>query len=283
MKSQLPSNRTKNLKERNFISSQDGPMPALSRRMDCGAIIIDPPAEALCAACARAFLPLRRMHQQEPVSQQPIATSAAAFALPPIPSLAAQRLVSHTHDVWIYIAGSTVLKAFLQPLGITAFKIGSTACRDVDDRISDLRRKQYAGKLGVPGDFNSPATTLEKAHEWFLTPIQPEYMTNALLPPGIAIEKNTLRVTVPRSVSHARFDEALRSLLAERALDRYLESVEGRKRLIAAGCNPDQSLVTDYDLIGLSRRSKASEIYLIRVRRELPELIKAISALIAGL
>lgn len=205
------------------------------------------------------------------------------FALAPVPSRAAQGLRAESHDVWLYLAGSTALRGFLKPLGATAYKIGTSSRRDVQDRILDLRRKRYAGLFGPVDDPNAPGHRLAKAHEWFMSPILPAHLGGADLPTGMRLDEGALQLALPSATSLTDFDEAVRAMLRSRALDAFLAGPDGRRRLQAVGLDPAHALVTEYDLIGRVRRSRAQELYLIRPMKEMPALVPALSQLVAGL
>ncbi len=105
-----------------------------------------------------------------PASSAP-ASAGASFPLAAIPPLGAQGLAGGTHEVAIYIAGATHLRDHLKPLGVTAYKIGATGCREPQQRVEDLRRKGYASILKRPDDPHDQGIALHHGHEWFLVPI----------------------------------------------------------------------------------------------------------------
>jgi hypothetical protein len=213
------------------------------------------------------------------------------FALPPIPSMAEQNLHDGQHHATLYLAGATHLRDFCQVLGVTAFKIGITGNRDAQARIVDLRRKSYGSlllPLGNTGDATqppiTPAATLALAHEWFLMPLQEEWLADTIMPDGVTLNGNTLGITVPRSITTEALDKAVHALLGPRSLQAYLATPEGRARMIAAGRDPDSWLHTSYSLMTEKQRiSPVAEIYLFRPRRELPELVMALGALLESL
>jgi hypothetical protein len=215
----------------------------------------------------------------------------SGFALPPIPSMAEQNLHNGQHHATLYLAGATHLRDFCQPIGVTAFKIGITGNRDAQARIVDLRRKSY-GSLLLPlrnaadGTAPSimPAATLALANEWFLMPLQGEWLTNTVLADGVTLKGNTIGITVPRGITTEALDKAVHALLGPRSLQAYLATPEGRARMIAAGRDPDSWLHTSYSLMTTKQRiSPVAEIYLFRPRRELPELVTALGALLESL
>jgi hypothetical protein len=213
------------------------------------------------------------------------------FALPPIPSMAEQNLRDGQHHATLYLAGATHLRDFCQPLGVTAFKIGITGNRDAQARIVDLRRKRYGSLLLPSGNTKggtlqlvSPAATLALAHEWFLMPLSGEWLADTVLPDGVILNGNTLGITIPRGITTETLDKAVHALLRPRSLRAYLATPEGRARMIAAGRDPDSWLHTSYALMTEKQRiSPVAEIYLFRPRRELPELVVALGALLKSL
>jgi hypothetical protein len=218
-------------------------------------------------------------------------TGAPPFALPPIPSMGHQGLEGGAHHASLYLAGATHLRDFCQPLGVTAFKIGITGNRDAQARIEDLRRKQYGSLLLSPGTItgdravmNTLGMTMTSANEWFLIPLNAEWLADFNMPAGMALNGNTLAITVPPGVTTEALDKAVHDLLQPRSLRTYLQTVEGCGRMIAAGRNPSAWLHTSYGLMTQKRRiSAAEEIYLFRPRRELPALVIALGGLLKGL
>jgi hypothetical protein len=215
----------------------------------------------------------------------------SGFALPHIPSMAEQNLHDGQHHATLYLAGATHLRDFCQPLGVTAFKIGITGNRDAQARIVDLRRKSY-GSLLLPlantKNGKAPSitltTTLALAHEWFLMPLSHEWLADTVLPNGVSLNSNTLGFTIPPGITTEAVDKAVHALLGPRSLQAYLATPEGRARMIAAGRDPGSWLHTSYTLMTEKQRiSPVAEIYLFRPRRELPELVAALGALLESM
>jgi hypothetical protein len=228
------------------------------------------------------------------------ARGAPSFSLPPIPSMAHQRLEGGAHHASLYLAGATHLRDFCQPLGVTAFKIGITGNRDAQARIEDLRRKQYGSLLLTPDQTASGKRTpdgaptpshppnlppaLASANEWFLIPLSPDWLAGFDMPSGTALKGNTLAISVPAGITTEALDKAVHDLLRPRSLRTYLQTDEGRSRMIAAGHDPAAWLHTSYSLMTRQHRiSAAEEIYLLRPRRELPALFTALGGLLKGL
>ena len=211
-----------------------------------------------------------------------IPAAPSPFALARIPSLAEQELADGFHYAWMYFVGATHLRNLLKPLGVTAFKGGISGCRDVGERVLDLRRKKYASvaKYGIGSD--TPSVDLLLSHEWFLVPIRESDLNGIPLPDGISLVDGCLRLRIPTRLSITVVDQAVANLLADRELNRYLGSADGRQRLAAAGYDPNLQLWTRYALMGPElRESKACEIVLIRVRREISAFAAALAAMIA--
>jgi hypothetical protein len=215
----------------------------------------------------------------------------SGFVLPPIPSMAMQNLHDGQHHATLYLAGATHLRDFCQPLGVTAFKIGITGNRDAQARIVDLRRKSYGSlllPLGNAGDGTppliTPTTTLALAHEWFLMPLQEEWLADTIVPDSVTLNGNTIGITVPRGITTEAVDKAVHALLRPRSLRAYLATPEGRARMIAAGRDPESWLHTSYSLMTEKQRiSPVAEIYLFRPRRELSKLVAELGALLGSL
>jgi hypothetical protein len=210
----------------------------------------------------------------------PASATGALFPLTPPPPLAAQGLAEGSHTVAIYLLGGTALRDYLRPIGLTAWKVGVTGCREVERRAADCRRKKYASVLKRPGDPTDPGRELADGHEWFVVPMQPDWLGRQAQPEGLALRDGVLRLTMPTSVTVTMVDQALRAMLRPRALHAYLDSPEGQKRLSEAGYDPKARLHTRYTLMTPTPRlSFARELYLIRPQRELPALVTAIDAI----
>jgi hypothetical protein len=227
-------------------------------------------------------------------------SDAPSFSLPPIPSMAHQRLEGGAHHASLYLAGATHLRDFCQPLGVTAFKIGITGNRDAQARIEDLRRKRYGSLLLTPDQVTSSGRAsngaptpshppdlppaLASAIEWFLIPLSPDWLAGFNMPSGTALKGNTLAISVPAGITTEALDKAVHDLLRPRSLRTYLQTDEGRGRMIAAKRDPAAWLHTSYSLMTQERRISATEeIYMLRPRRELPALITALGGLLQGL
>jgi hypothetical protein len=213
---------------------------------------------------------------------QPDATTL--FPLKTPPPLAAQRLDRGTHEMVVYLLGATHLRDFLKPIGLTAWKVGVTGCREAERRAEDCRRKKYASILKRPADASDPGRMLNNGHEWFIAPVQEAWLGGNELPVGITIRDGTIRLTMPTAVTVVDVDRALHDVLHSRSLNAYLDGPDGQRRLLAAGYDPKARLHTSYTLMTpLPRLSLAKELYLIRPQRELLGLVHAIEAVAARL
>jgi hypothetical protein len=210
-----------------------------------------------------------------------IASVVDAFPLPPIPPMAAQGLDGMTHVVRVYFAGSTHMLEFLKPLGLSAYKVGVTGCRDPLERIGDLRRNCYAQLYKRPKDDSDAGILLNNAREWFLAPVSTADVGLSSLPRHITIAEGHIVLRVPRSITIAAVDKAVHVLLRPRALRDFFCSPDGRGRLVAAGHDPNRWFHTIYQLVEMQPRiSAAEELYLVRPKRELTALIQGLAAIL---
>ena len=211
-----------------------------------------------------------------------VPTAPLPFARARIPSLAQQELADGHHFAWLYFVGSTHIRNLLKTLGITAYKVGVSGCRDVGQRVLDLRRKKYAGVAKYSAGPDTPGVELDLSHEWFLVLIRESDLNNIPLPDGIYLVDGCLRVRIPTRISVDIFEKAVADLLADRELNRFFDSPDGRQRLTAAGHDPNLQLWSRYALMGPElRESKAKEIVLIRARKEISAFAAAVTAMIA--
>ena len=181
----------------------------------------------------------------------------------------------------LYVAGNSAIRDFLQALGITGYKCGLTSRRDVLERIRHLRLRRY-GAILAPLD-RRDEEILDHPHgdEWFLSELpdpslDPEAQKILALIPFAAYRDGIITFRLPQGRSLVEVEQKFQQLLAGRDLNRFLETQDGRERLVEAGWPANSRLYTDYRLIGERRRSLASEIVLIRPRRELAVLLQAL-------
>lgn len=208
-----------------------------------------------------------------------VARRGPTLPLLPMPSRQSLGLGDRTHEVRVYVAGATHLRSYLKPLGITAYKVGVTGRRSTWDRILDLRANRYGGLLR--NEATHVVTRLDHADEWFQMPLEDPSAGLWDLPAGIRIERNTIVMTVSTRIAIEQLDDAIHAALAPRELRGYFRSEEGHARLIEAGYDPNCHLWTDYGLANDGRRPSAvSELYLIRPRREVRELVTCFGAII---
>jgi hypothetical protein len=202
------------------------------------------------------------------------------FELPEIPSRERQGLAAGVACA-MYLAGGTAPRDFFQPLGVTAFKGGLTSRRDVLQRILDLRARSYASVIAPLEQREHTISKHPLGCEWFLSPVpDPDGDSEALALlekiPGGAYDNGVIKFRLPHGRELPEIEKKFQSLLAPRALNRFLASEDGKRRLIGAGFPETARLFTDYDLIGNVRRSLASELFLVRPRRELGVLLAAL-------
>jgi hypothetical protein len=208
------------------------------------------------------------------------AADARALALPPIPSRRSQGLEEGLPTV-LYLAGSTALRDFLRPLGVTGFKAGLSGRRHVEDRILDLRNRRYAAIVADLADRSVAIVDHPLGREWFLTPLPDcsgvsEVADWLVKLPSGEFQSGVITFRVPHSVQIASLEKRFQSILYERNLNTYLDSDEGKRRLEEAGLTPTTRLFTDYDLLGKPRRSLASELFCVRPTREAAVLLQAL-------
>lgn len=167
---------------------------------------------------------------------------------------------------------------FLIPLGIQAFKIGVTGCISPQARIEDLRRKGYANLWGPVDGTLEDCRSLDQAEEWFLMPWREHDLADFVLPEGIHLVDGALEVELPFGIHVEDLDRAVHGLLAPRALDKFLASAEGRKRLEKTGFEPQGfEIKTKYTLMEVTDRlSAVREIYITRPRIELRAFVNAL-------
>jgi hypothetical protein len=181
----------------------------------------------------------------------------------------------------LYVAGCTALRDFFQAMGVTGYKCGLSSRRDVLERIRDLRARRY-GAILAPLDHRDDEI-LDHPHgdEWFLSELpdpclDPEAAKILSSIPFAAYRDGIITFRLPEGKSLVEVERKFQQLLAGRDLNRYLETQDGRERLIEAGMPANARLFTDYLLLGDRRRSLASEIVLVRPRRELAMLLQAL-------
>jgi hypothetical protein len=128
-----------------------------------------------------------------------------------------------------------------------------------------LRNRRYAA---IVADLNNRGETLldhPLGEEWFLSPlpdcsgISEVAAWQAKLPHG-EFRNGVISFRIPCSVQLASLEKRFQSVLCGRNLNAYLDTDDGKKRLVEAGLAPTTRLFTDYDLLGTTRRSLASEI-----------------------
>lgn len=204
-------------------------------------------------------------------------SSEACFPLAPIPSRQHQSL-DQGSKLAIYLAGSRATEQFLKPLGVTAYQIGLTGRRHVDDRILDKRKRRYGSILADPHNPADSPVELPLGGDVFLTRIDDAMLQGTTIPAGLSIDNGVVTFMVKPGVTVEQVDKLLSNALKDRDLNHYLGTGEGQRRMRQAGHNPRHRVMTRYSDIGThTRLSLAQEIFLIRPRRELKGLLDLIA------
>lgn len=202
------------------------------------------------------------------------------LALPPIPPRRRQGLDDGVHAA-LYLCGATSLRDFMQPLGVTGFKIGLTSRRDIQNRVVDLRERRYGAIVADLADRNATILDHPLGQEWFLSPIpdpagDPRAEARlAELPQG-EFTNGVVSFRLPPGMQMASLEKGFQHFLQDRNLNSYLDSDDGKTRLRETGLPPTTRLFTDYDLMGPPRRSLACEIFCVRPKREVVVLLTAL-------
>ena len=206
----------------------------------------------------------------------------ASFPLPRIPSRQHQRLDEGT-KLAIYIAGSRAHQHFLQPMGMTAFQVGVTGRRNVEDRIEDKRYRRYGSILMDPRAPDAGSHCLRWGHDICLIKIWNKMLQGVTIPPGLAVTDGVIEVRLSPGITTEEADKRVSRMLEPRSVNRYLATPDGQKRMQQAGYDPNHRLTTAYTDIGREPRySLAEEIYLIRPKREMQGLLDAVAEALKG-
>lgn len=112
-------------------------------------------------------------------------------------------------QVAAYAFGSTAVRDFLMPLGVTAYKYGLTGRRYVDQRVSDLRRMHYASIIAPTSDPQRPIRISPNGHEWFLSPLaEGEDVVGQLAKlPHARFDKGVISFRIPPTVNVAALEK----------------------------------------------------------------------------
>ncbi|PPD15243.1 MAG: hypothetical protein CTY25_07485 [Methylobacterium sp.] len=236
--------------------------------------------------CTINTIPISTTPKAEERSHQP-ATTPVTFGPPP-QAVLSNRLVDAaggTHRVVIYSAGSRGLANFIRPLGLTAYKLGVTSAGDAQRRVVDLRRKHYGSLFGRLDQPIEALETIEQADEWALVPWQVDPAKERRdLPPGFFLRNGVLEVEIRLDVPVETVDQAVHAMMAERALDAFLATTEGKARLRAVRRDPEGVLLTPYTLMYETVRiSRVKELYLYRPQLEFPQLVACLAKILAPL
>ena len=202
------------------------------------------------------------------------------LSLPPIPPRKFQGLEGGV-AVCLYVAGATHLRDFLRPLGVTAFKLGLTARREYEERLLDLRKRRYAALVVDLDHRDVVLVDHPRGHEWFFSELPDpahDVLSASLLKllPSAEFLQGVIAFRTPAVINLTGFEQRFQLLMQARNLNTYLSSADGKSRLGDVRLPARTRLCTDYDLVGETRRSVASELFCIRPRRELAAILTAL-------
>ena len=182
------------------------------------------------------------------------------------------------------IAGATHIRDFLQPMGLTAFRIFVSEPGHSRREIEELRRQRGGRVLADANDPHDVGTALADADEWFATPLSETMMEGAVLPGRIRIENDCIAFRLFEPAPLVVMQAAVHAMLQPRCLRSYLGSADGRERLAFAGHKTGSWFHTrEAGSLAAGKRTPLTGMFLIRPRRELPPLANALSELLKAL
>jgi len=202
------------------------------------------------------------------------------FSLPAIPSRKAQGLEGGATAV-LYVCGATHLREFLRPLGVTAFTIGITGRRYYKERGVDLKGRRYAALIIDMAHKDKIILDHPMGGEWFFSELpdpakDPKAAELLKRLPNAEFHDGVIAFRTPPGVGLAELEQRFQVLMTARNLNTFLASADGKARLADVGLPPRTRLCTDYDLLGVTRRSVASELFCVRPQKELVMLLSAL-------
>jgi hypothetical protein len=221
-------------------------------------------------------------HHANPIAD---ATSpeTSSFSLSPIPSRRHQKLDVGQHCA-LYLAGSRAHQHLFQPMGFTAFQCGVSGRRSISDRIEDKRYRRYGSILLDTNNRERNAQCLMWGHDIFLVRITPEMLGEMEIPNGFAITDGVITFRIRPNITIEHIDKAVSRMLANRSVNTFLDTKDGQERMLATGHDPNLRLHTAYTNIGRAPRySLAEEVYLLRPKREMPQLLQTLAKTLADL
>lgn len=199
--------------------------------------------------------------------------------------------VAPRHDTRVlmalYVLGSAVLRDFTKPLGITAYNVGITLERNLGEKVLDMSQRAYASIIAPAEDRDREIFVHPGGADWCLEAVaDPAADPKAArvlseLPGGMYCDGAVL-FRLPHHIRIADVERQFQRLLEARNLNKFLGS-EAAWRLLVKACLPaDTRLFTDYWESHGSRRSLASEIFVIHPKRNLFDLLQALVLAIAA-
>ena len=172
----------------------------------------------------------------------------------------------------VYVAGCSSLALLSRKLGLPVFKIGATQ-QPLLARQEDLALDRYAAGFRKKG---GSVVIEEGFDDWEMRQIR-RIQIDAGSPVEIVPRALRVQLTTPFNV----FEGALRAALAHRALETWMSSPGERGRLARLGVEQDE--VRRFTVYGFGdevRTSRCAELYVVRPREDLPEIIDVIAGVL---
>ena len=214
----------------------------------------------------------------------PIAARSGGISLSVDPPMAKHGCLQNQQDFAILIVGATHLRDFLKPIGATAYHIAVVPSGQAQAQIEAMRLRREGSLLLNPDKPDDCGRQLDKAHEWFSTPVSPGMLGDAELPANIRIEENRLVFALPMHCTYGQIHCGLEALLEGRCLRNYLACPAGRSRLMTAEYPVGAWFHTETTQInGRHLHQPLEKVYLLRPRRELLQFVTALSAMIENM
>jgi hypothetical protein len=178
--------------------------------------------------------------------------------------------------VRVYVAGVLGLRGCASTFDLPLRKVGVTQDHDVRTRIADASADRYAGCY-----VDADGRLVEEAgfDGYFATQIA---LSRPLSPASpVAVEPRALRVTLPATMSFARFEEELQAATRAVSLGSWANTPQGAAHFVKIGVDRNRALRhTAYGFGAARRINPAEEILIFRPRRDGDRLAAVIEWLI---